>query len=107
MTLCFLAVSLVMVPTRSRASRSWGFALCVAWLLTYYALLSLGKALGEREIIPVFVGAWLPNIVLTLIALHFFRKALRESPFLLQAKLEEFSFFLTRRMALFRQGRPV
>jgi lipopolysaccharide export system permease protein len=107
LTLCFLAVSLVMVPTRSRASRSWGFALCVAWLLMYYALLSLGKALGEREIIPALLGAWLPNVVLTVIALHFFRKALRESPFLLQSKLEEFSFFLTRRMALFRQGRPV
>ena len=107
LTLCFLAVSLVMVPTRSRASRSWGFALCVLWLLTYYALLSLGKALGQRELIPVFAGAWLPNIVLTAIALHFFRKALKESPFLLQAKLEELTFFLTRRAAIYRQGRPV
>jgi lipopolysaccharide export system permease protein len=107
LTLCFLAVSLVMVPSRSRASRSWGFSLCIAWLLMYFALLSLGKALGQRELIPAFVGAWLPNIVLTLIALHFFRKALRESPFFMQAKLEELTFFLTRRFALLRQGRPV
>lgn len=107
LVLCFLAVSLVMVPTRSRASRSWGFTLCLSWLLTYYALLSMGKALGEREILPAALAAWLPNIVLTMIATHFFRKALRESPFLIQAKLEDLSFLLTRRIAGMRHGRPV
>jgi lipopolysaccharide export system permease protein len=107
LTLCFLAVSLVMVPTRSRASRSWGFALCLSWLLAYYALLSMSKALGEREIIPAALGAWLPNIVMTLIALHFFRKALKESPFLIQAKLEDLSLFLTRRFGILRQGRTL
>lgn len=107
LTLCFLAVALVMVPARSRASRSWGFALCLSWLLTYYALLSLGKALGERQILPAALAAWLPNIVLTIIAFHFFRKALKESPFLIQTKLEDWSFSLTRRIAIFRQGRTV
>lgn len=107
LTLCFLGVSLVLVPTRSRASRSWGFALCVSWLLAYYALLSLGKALGEREVVPAFVAAWLPNLTLMLIALHFFRKALKESPFLIQSKLEDLSFSVSRRIALMRQGRPV
>jgi lipopolysaccharide export system permease protein len=107
LTLCFLAVALVMVPTRSRASRSWGFALCMSWLLTYYALLSLGKALGERQMLPAVLAAWLPNIVLTLIALHFFRKALKESPFLIQTKLEDWSLLLKRRMAVLRQGRTV
>jgi lipopolysaccharide export system permease protein len=107
LTLCFLAVALVMVPARSRASRSWGFALCLSWLLTYYALLSLGKALGERQILPAALAAWLPNIVLTLIAFHFFRKALKESPFLIQTKLEDWSFSLTRRITILRQGRTV
>jgi lipopolysaccharide export system permease protein len=107
LTLCFLAVALVMVPTRSRASRSWGFALCMSWLLTYYALLSLGKALGERQMLPAVLAAWLPNIVLSLIALHFFRKALKESPFLFQTKLEDWSLSLKRRMAIRRQGRTV
>jgi len=107
LTLCFLAVALVMVPTRSRASRSWGFALCLSWLLTYYALLSLGKALGERQILPAAIAAWLPNIALTLIAMHFFRKALKESPFLIQTKLEDWSFMVTRRLSTLRQGRTV
>jgi lipopolysaccharide export system permease protein len=107
LALCFLAVSLVMVPTRSRASRSWAFALCVSWLLAYYALLSLGKALGERGLVPAFFGAWLPNVVMTLIAINFFRKALNESPFLIQSKLEDWSFALTRRIAVLRHGKSV
>lgn len=100
-----LGTSLVMVPTRSRASRSWGLALCLSWLLVYYALLSLGKALGEREIIPTALALWLPNIVVGLIATHLFRKALQESPLLIQTKLEDLSFALKRRLADYRQRR--
>ncbi len=108
LALALLAVSLVLVPTRSRASRSWGFALCLTWLLVYYGLLSAGKALGSRELLPAALAAWLPNIVLALIAAHFFRKALKESPFLVQTKLEDLSFHLRRRFArLRRQPRPL
>jgi hypothetical protein len=67
----------------------------------------LGKALGEREVLPAVLAAWLPNIVLTLIALHFFRKALKESPFLIQTKLEDWSLWLKRRMAILRQGKTI
>jgi len=107
LALSLLAVALVMVPTRSRASRSWGFALCLSWLLAYYALLSTGKALGEREMLPPVLAAWLPNIVLSVIAIHFFRKALKESPFLIQTKLENLSFTLTRRLESLRPGRTL
>lgn len=76
-----LAVALVLVPQRSRTSRSWALTLCVFWLLFYYTLLSAGKALGEREIIPAALAAWLPNLAMGLVALYFFRKALHDSPF--------------------------
>lgn len=98
-----LGVSMAMVPTRTRASRSWGLVLCVSWLLVYYVLLSMGKALGEREIIPAGFALWLPNIVVGLIAANLFRKALKESPLFIQTKLEELSSYLNRRLANFRQ----
>ena len=107
MVLSLLAVSLVMLPTRSCASRSWGFALCLSWLLVYYGLLSTGKALGGREILPAALATWVPNIVLGLIAMQFFRKAWNESPLLIQTKLEDLSFYLTRRLASFRQDRAI
>ena len=104
LVLSLLGVSLVMVPTRSRASRSWGFALCLTWLLVYYGLLSMGKALGEREILPPAVALWLPNIVVGLAGIRLFQKALKESPFLIQSKLEDFSLYLNRKLAHYMQG---
>ncbi|MFQ5684221.1 MAG: LPS export ABC transporter permease LptF [Candidatus Binatia bacterium] len=98
-----LGVSLVMVPTRSPTGRSWGFGLCLTWLLIYYGLLSLGKALGQKEILPAALALWLPNIVVGLVASYFFRKALKESPFLIQARLQDLWIGLHRRFFHSRQ----
>ena len=103
LVLSLLGVSLVLVPTRSRASRSWGFTLCLSWLLVYYGLLSMGKALGERDILPPALALWIPNIVVGLIAIRLFRKALKESPLLIQSKLEDFSLYLNRKLAHYMQ----
>ena len=100
-----LGVALVLLPTRSRTNRSWGLVLCFSWLLVYYAFLSTGKALAERGIIPAAPGLWLPNIILGLIALHLFRKALRESPLLVQTKLDDLSLYVNQRLASYRQRR--
>jgi lipopolysaccharide export system permease protein len=77
---CLLGVSLTLLPRTSRANRSWGFMLCLFWLMAYYALLSLGKALGDKNILNPILALWLPNVVVGLIGAHFFRQALRESP---------------------------
>jgi lipopolysaccharide export system permease protein len=62
--------------------------LCFFWLLAYYAFLSLGKALGDKGVLPPIPALWLPNIVVGGVAIHFFRKACRESPLRFQAGLE-------------------
>jgi len=86
LVLCLLGVSSVMVPKSSRATRSWGLALCLLWFVVYYILLSLGKALGEKEMLPPALALWLPNVVVGGIAVHFFRKAVKESPLSIQTK---------------------
>lgn len=83
-----LGVSLALLPRGSRANRSWGFMLCLFWLLIYYALLSLGKALGDKGILHPFLATWFSNAAVGAIAVHFFRKAFRESPLLLQTIVE-------------------
>lgn len=80
-----LGVALALLPRASRASRSWGFMLCLFWLLAYYVLLSLGKALGDKGHLHPIPALWLPNLTLGLIAMIFFRKAMRESPLVLPA----------------------
>jgi len=80
-----LGVALALLPRASRASRSWGFMLCLFWLLAYYVLLSLGKALGDKGHLQPIPALWLPNLTIGFIALVFFRKAMRESPLVLPA----------------------
>lgn len=101
-----LGVSLVLLPKSSRASRSWGLALCLFWLMIYYALLSLGKALGERELLSPALALWLPNLLIGLIAAQFFRKALKESPLFLQTRLESLFFFFGRKFARYKPRNP-
>jgi lipopolysaccharide export system permease protein len=98
---CLLGVSLSLLPRTSRANRSWGVALCLVWLVVYYALLSLGKALGEKGVFHPFVALWFPNIVVGFISLHLFRKALHESPLLLQTKFDAASLWLGQRLTKF------
>jgi lipopolysaccharide export system permease protein len=77
---CLLGVSLTLLPRTSRANRSWGFMLCMFWIMTYYTLLSLGKALGDKSILHPIPALWFPNLVIGGIGAHFFRQAQRETP---------------------------
>lgn len=86
---CLLGVSLTLLPRTSRANRSWGFMLCTVWLMIYYALLSLGKALGDKNILHPVVALWLPNLVVGGIGVHFLRHAQHESPLVLPRVLEQ------------------
>jgi lipopolysaccharide export system permease protein len=85
---CLLGVSLTLLPRSARANRSWGFMLCLFWLLTYYAFLSLGKALGDKGVLHPIPALWLPNIVVGGVSVHFYRKACRESPLRLQGAID-------------------
>jgi lipopolysaccharide export system permease protein len=93
-----LGVSLALLPRASRAGRSWGFMLCLFWLMTYYAILSLGKALGDKGLLHPIPALWLPNLVVGGIALQFFRKAMRESPLLLPAMVEQVATAIAKRV---------
>ncbi len=55
-----LGVALTLLPHTSRSGRSWGFLLCLFWLLAYYLLLSLGKTLGENELLHPMAALWYP-----------------------------------------------
>ena len=99
-----LGVALVLMPAPSRQGRFWGLVSCLFWLLLYYALLTTGKALGEREMLPPLLALWLPNILVGLVAVHFFIKALRESQPLFQGALQRLSLFLIRSLTPKQRG---
>ena len=102
---CLLGVALTLLPSGTRGSRSWGFALCLFWLLTYYGLLSLGKALGDKGLLPPAPALWLPNVAIGAIAFHLFLRAMRESPLLMTTKLDSAFAWAGRNMMRLRSAR--
>lgn len=58
-----------------RTSPMVGVSKCLGFFAFFYVLISIATILGEREIIPTIVAAWLPNIVMLLLAVWLFRKA--------------------------------
>jgi lipopolysaccharide export system permease protein len=102
---CLLGVSLTLLPRSSRASRSWGFALCLFWLVAYYALLSLGKGLGDNGVLHPVPALWLPNFLVGGIAIFLFTKAVRESPLYLQTRFDSAWAWVARHLTR-RQRKP-
>ena len=94
-----------LLPSSTRGSRSWGFALCLFWLLTYYGLLSLGKALGDKGVLPPTPALWLPNVAVGSIALYLFTRAMRESPLAMTAALDRAFAWVGRSMMRSRTAR--
>jgi lipopolysaccharide export system permease protein len=88
MIFSLLGVSLILVPRTSRANRSWGLLICIFSLVSYYALLSLGKALGDKNLVHPVLALWLPNLVISAIGFHFFKQAMRETPLFLPRMFE-------------------
>lgn len=100
---CLLGVALTLLPRSSRASRSWAFTLCLFWLMAYYALLSLGRALGDKGILPSWAALWLPNIVVGAIAAQLFFKAIKETPLKLQTWFDSALNWTGKRWMPFRK----
>lgn len=75
-----LGTAIVLAPSRPSSGRSRGLLSCLAWLLAYYALLSVGAALGENGKVPPRLAPWLPNLVVGLTAAYLFARTLKETP---------------------------
>jgi lipopolysaccharide export LptBFGC system permease protein LptF len=103
---CLLGVALTLLPRSTRANRSWGFMLCFFWLLTYYLILTFGKTLGDRGLLHPIPALWLPNAIVGAIAIYFYRKALRESPLMLQTRIERVWGWAGDYLASFKRKNP-
>jgi lipopolysaccharide export system permease protein len=47
-----------------RRSKAAGFGLCIIYILIWYVLMGIGDYFARTGSVPVFLGAWLPNIAL-------------------------------------------
>ena len=58
--------------------QQYGIVLALGVFLVYYSLLSVAESLGESQLIPPFIGVWLPNLLFLGTGLLFLRQAVRE-----------------------------
>lgn len=72
-----IGIPLGILPTRSVRSR--GFSLSLVLIFAYYLLLTLGESLGQRGVLPAALAMWLPNLLLSALAMTLFLRAARES----------------------------
>ena len=71
-SLVFAAVAVPLGIRPTRAVRSRGLTLSLVIIFVYYLLLTLGDNLGSRGALPAWVAMWLPNALLSFMALALF-----------------------------------
>ncbi len=62
--IAFGIIGLPLGITNRRGGKSSGFSLSIAIILIYYVLLNNGTDLARSGKLPVFLGLWLPNLIL-------------------------------------------
>jgi lipopolysaccharide export LptBFGC system permease protein LptF len=75
--LLFALLGVALGIRRSRGARSWGMLLCIALVFAYYALLSFGTFLAERDTLGAGLALWLPNLVFGATAIPLLLRARR------------------------------
>ena len=92
-----LGVPLGIQPSRSVHSR--GFSMSLVLIFVYYLLLTFGQNLGERGTLPTAVAVWLPNTVLSVVAIYLLARAAREDGSRRPALWDRLSAALRQRIA--------
>jgi lipopolysaccharide export system permease protein len=77
---CFV-FALIGIPLgmqNQRSGKAVGFSMSIGVILFNYILLSIGKTLGQKGIVHPAVAMWLPNLILLIIGIYFFKKTADE-----------------------------
>ena len=58
--------------------QQFGIVLALGVFLVYYSMLSVAESLGESQLVPPYIGIWIPNLLFLGVGLIFLRQAVRE-----------------------------
>lgn len=75
---CTLAVPLALLA--QRAVRYTGFSLSIVLMILYFVLMQAGSGLAFAGILPAFLGAWLPNLVMGTLGVYLTWRKAEEKP---------------------------
>jgi lipopolysaccharide export system permease protein len=83
----FALVAMPLGIQNRRSGKAAGFSFSIAAILVYYIVQSVGRTLGEKEVLSGWLAVWLPNIIFLAAGLHLFRLSAREERFVLLDRL--------------------
>lgn len=78
--LVFASLGVPLGIQSNRSAHSRGLSVSLILIFSYYLLLTLGQNLGERGELPVWLGVWLPNIVLSVLGAMLLSQRRPDSP---------------------------
>lgn len=74
----FAMVGVPLGIQNQRSGRAGGFSAGIAILLLYYMVMSAGKTIAEKEILPPAIAVWLPNVLFIAFGIYLLRLAATE-----------------------------
>jgi len=103
---CFV-FALIGVPLgiqNQRSGKAGGFAAALCLILLYYLLLSAGKTVGERGVVPPSIAVWTPNLMFLMGGFYLLRLSITETPLPLSGTIRELKHRLQEWLVLRRKG---
>jgi lipopolysaccharide export system permease protein len=97
--LAFAAIGIPLGIQPTRSVRSRGFTLSLGLIFLYYLLLTLGESLGQRGVLPAGIALWLPNVLLSGLAVMLFIRAAGETTVTQPARVNRWLQALRLRIA--------
>jgi lipopolysaccharide export system permease protein len=58
-----------------RSNPMVGVSKAIGFFAIFYVLISIASIVGERQIIPAILAAWIPNLVMLAMSVRLFAKA--------------------------------
>lgn len=83
----FAIVAMPLGIQNRRSGKAAGFTLSIVVIILYYMFQSIGRGLGEKELLQPALAIWLPNLIFLAGGIFLFRQAAREQPFVLLERL--------------------
>ncbi|MBK8145395.1 MAG: LptF/LptG family permease [Bacteroidetes bacterium] len=56
------------------------FIVAIIFFVIYYVMNTVGEKIAKEEVVPVYIGMWLPSVILLLIGSFLMVKANNDSP---------------------------
>ena len=73
--LVVLGIAIPFATSGVRTNPMIGVSKCMGFFAIFYVLISVATILGEREIIPTILAAWLPNLTMLVLGFYLFTRA--------------------------------